>query len=96
MEKSRDILPDEFQAALFCENFDVRVRACARTWLRPHAQDNLMDIVPVGKLRSNFNFSLVHKRVLNFTNIVNDNDNIKQDMSIDVYGRKEKEEEEER
>jgi phosphoenolpyruvate carboxylase len=27
------------------------------------------------------------KRVLNFENVVNDDDNIKQDMSIDVYGR---------
>ncbi len=33
------------------------------------------------------------KRVLNFENVVNDDDNIKQDISIDVYGRAETEEE---
>jgi hypothetical protein len=91
------------------------------------------DIVPLGKIRTNFNFSLEDKRILvrqharvqaccsssiargappsahragqtaaravaaalppqNMENLVNDNDNIKQDMSIDVYGRKKAEE----
>lgn len=36
------------------------------------------DIVPLGKVRDNFNFSLDDKRVLNMTNVVNDDDNIKQ------------------
>lgn len=45
-------------------------------------------------MRSNFNFSLEDKRVLNFENVVDDSDNIKQDISIDVYGRKEKAEQE--
>lgn len=44
--------------------------------------------MPLGKLRSNFNVDLTYKRVLNMENIVNDADNIKQDISIDVYGRK--------
>ena len=51
------------------------------------------DIVPLGQLKTNFNFSTKDKRVLNFENEVNDDDNVKQDMSIDVYGRKEKDEE---
>ena len=34
-----------------------------------------------------FNFNLEHKRVLNHTFEPDDADNIKQDMSIDVYGR---------
>ena len=36
------------------------------------------DIVPLGKVRSNFNFSLDGKRVLNFENVVTDDDNVKQ------------------
>jgi hypothetical protein len=35
------------------------------------------------------------KRVVNMVNEVKDEDNIKQDMSIDVYGRKDAEEQEE-
>lgn len=52
------------------------------------------DIVPFEQVKSNFNYKTDNKRVLNFENIVTDEDNIKQDMSIDVYGRKEKAEEE--
>lgn len=52
-------------------------------------------IVPPGTSRSDWNFSLEFKRVLNFENVVTDDDNVKQDMSIDVYGRKKEEEEEE-
>lgn len=55
--------------------------------LRPACRD----IVPLGKVRSNWNFSLEDKRVLNFVNVVSDEDNIRQDLSIDVYGRKKKE-----
>ena len=48
--------------------------------------------MPLGQLKSNFNYSTADKRVLNADNIVNDDDNIKQDLSIDVYGRTAKEE----
>ena len=51
------------------------------------------DIVPLGQNKSNFNYNLDEKRVLNFENVVNDADNVKQDMSIDVYGRKQDEDE---
>lgn len=44
--------------------------------------------MPLGQTRTKFNFNLDEKRVLNFENEVSDDDNIKQDMSIDVYGRK--------
>ena len=47
--------------------------------------------MPLGQSKSNFNFNLDEKRVLNFENEVSDADNIKQDMSIDVYGRQEEE-----
>ncbi|KAG2489358.1 hypothetical protein HYH03_012188 [Edaphochlamys debaryana] len=86
--RKRDALPEGFKEAVWCDNYEYRCEAAVRTWLRPHAQDNLMDIVPLGKVRTNFNFSLEDKRVLNMENVVNDSDNIKQDMSIDVYGRK--------
>ncbi len=46
-------------------------------------------ILPFGAVRKDWNFSLQDKRVLNFENEVSDSDNIKQDISIDVYGRKE-------
>ena len=52
------------------------------------------DIVPLGRTKNSFNYSVDEKRVLNFENVVNDDDNIKQDISIDVYGRTEKQEEE--
>jgi hypothetical protein len=52
------------------------------------------DIVPLGRTKGKWNYSLDEKRVLNFENVVNDDDNIKQDLSIDVYGRAEKEEDE--
>lgn len=51
------------------------------------------DIVPLGQNKSNFNYNLDEKRVLNFENVVDDSDNVKQDMSIDVYGRKKDDEE---
>lgn len=50
------------------------------------------DIVPLGKARSQWNFCLEDKRVLNMVNVVSDEDNVKQDISIDVYGRQKKEE----
>ena len=36
------------------------------------------DIVPLGQLKSSFNYSTADKRVLNMDNVVNDDDNIKQ------------------
>ena len=51
--------------------------------------------MPLGRTKNSFNYSVDEKRVLNFENVVNDDDNIKQDISIDVYGRAEKLEEEE-
>jgi hypothetical protein len=50
------------------------------------------DIVPLGMVKSSFNYDTSDMRVLNMENVVRDDDNIKQDMSIDVYGRKQEEE----
>lgn len=35
-------LPAEFDAGVFCDNYEIRCDAAARTWMRPHAVDNLM------------------------------------------------------
>lgn len=92
-----DALPEEYRGAALCANWARRVEAAARTWQRPHAQDHLMDIAPLPakgakpKARGGFNFSLDDKRVLNSVNVVTDADNVKQDISIDVYGRAEAE-----
>ena len=48
--------------------------------------------MPLGVVRDNFNYNTEQKRVLNFEHVVSEADNIKQDLSIDVYGRAEKEE----
>ena len=85
--RDRATLPAAWGDAKFCEDWDARLGAVARTWARPHAVDNLMDIVPLGQTRGGWNTSTEDKRVLNFVNEVNDDDNIKQDISIDVYGR---------
>lgn len=45
-------------------------------------------------IRSDWNFNLEDKRILNMDYEVSDSDNIKQDISIDVYGRKDEEGEE--
>lgn len=47
------------------------------------------EIVPSGEVRDDFNHVTEgdNKRMLNVEHEVNDSDNIKQDMSIDVYGR---------
>ena len=52
-------------------------------------------LVPSGEVRNDFNLDTDgdNKRVLNVEHVVNDSDNIKQDMSIDVYGRGSKEDE---
>ena len=42
MAKDRSALPDTFAEGLFCEDFDFRCGASARTWQRSHAQDNLL------------------------------------------------------
>jgi hypothetical protein len=49
----------------------------------------MVQSIPVGQVKGGFNFQPnVHKRVLNAVSEVNDDDNVKQDISIDVYGRK--------
>lgn len=42
MSRDRSLLPEDWASARFCDEYDFRCGACARTWSRPHAQDNLM------------------------------------------------------
>ena len=51
--------------------------------------EKLQPELTLGDVRGgeDFDFNLEHKRVLNHTFEPDDADNIKQDMSIDVYGR---------
>ena len=42
MSKDRSILPETFSEGFFCEDFEFRCGASARTWQRSHAQDNLL------------------------------------------------------
>jgi phosphatidylinositol glycan class S len=89
LEQDVSALPREFSIGRFCEDFEFRAKCAARTWKRDHAVNNLMRLAPApGAVRSDFNFSLADKRIVNHVRNVTDADNIKQDLSIDVYGRK--------
>ena len=86
-------LPPAWSAAPLCDEWEARIGACARTWARPHAVDALMDLVPLGAIKDGWNSTAAdgaHKRVLGAVVEVKDDDNVKQDMSIDVYGRGDK------
>lgn len=41
LQRDKTKLPEEFQEATYCSEFDMRCAAAARTWNRPHAIDNL-------------------------------------------------------
>lgn len=40
--RDRARLPESFSDGVFCDEWAYRLEAAARTWQRPHAQDNLM------------------------------------------------------
>jgi phosphatidylinositol glycan class S len=42
LQRSKAVYPPEFADAAFCENYEARCDACARTWMRPHPMDNLL------------------------------------------------------
>ncbi|MGB7443164.1 MAG: hypothetical protein WA919_19025 [Coleofasciculaceae cyanobacterium] len=68
--------PTEFpQEAQFCDDFTERALAAARTYQsRQEAQSH----IPPGTNRSDFNYSIERKRVLNQTRVVRQEDDIKQ------------------
>lgn len=87
LKLDRSLLPPEFSVGQICDDFDFRIKCASRTWKRPHAVKNIRHLAPTGSVRSDFNFSLTDKRIINKEHVVTDADNIKQDLSIDVYGR---------
>jgi phosphatidylinositol glycan class S len=42
LTRDRTALPKELADGRFCDKWEARCEAAARTWTRPHAQDNLM------------------------------------------------------
>jgi hypothetical protein len=69
-------LPPEFPAhAQFCDEFDQRLMAAARTYkVRPASQA----VIPLGTTKADFNYSVERKRVLNSQRVVRVEDNVKQ------------------
>lgn len=69
-------IPADFPAnAQFCDEFEFRIIAAARTYkARPVAQT----IIPTGTVKADFNYSIDRKRVLNSQRIVRAEDNVKQ------------------
>lgn len=58
-----------------CDRFAERVAAATRTYKsRPQAKE----IIPLGTTKQDFNYSLERKRVLNNSNVVSAEDNVKQ------------------
>lgn len=62
-----------------------RSLAASRTFRRREEAKSL----EFNEMSDEYNFSVERKRILNHVVEVNDADNVKQDMSIDVYGREE-------
>lgn len=69
-------IPTEFPPeAQFCDSFSERVVAATRTYKsRPQAQA----YIPLGTIKSDLNYSLERKRILNAESVVRAEDNIKQ------------------
>lgn len=59
----------------FCDDFVDRVTAAARTYKR---RTSAQEIIPVGTTKTDFNFSVDRKRVLNSERIIKTEDNVKQ------------------
>ncbi len=68
--------PDNFPAnSQFCENFVEIMLAATRTYKnKPSAKD----FIPLGEEKSDFNYSVQRKRILNTVKKVSDDDNVKQ------------------
>ena len=71
-------IPKEFQSSgeiSLCDRFAERVAAATRTYKsRPEAKEH----IPLGSSKQDFNYSLERKRVLNSSNVVSVEDNVKQ------------------
>lgn len=70
--------PGEFpENAQFCDEFGERAIAAVRSYKVPSHESAKAEI-PLGTCRQDFNFSTERKRVLNMTNVVRTEDNVKQ------------------
>ena len=75
---------DGMESVTEAEEFVVRTLCAARTFRRRVEAKSVVDI---GNMRDNFNFDVTRKRILNEVYEPSFDDNVKQDKSIDVYGR---------
>ena len=75
---------NEGEKVAFADNFTERLYAAVRTFRR---SPEYAAMVPPGKIVDELNFNLEKKRILNEKWEPNFEDNVKQDMSIDVYDR---------
>lgn len=70
--------PREFpENAQFCDEFGERAIAAVRSYKVP-SHEKARTEIPLGTCRQDFNFSTERKRVLNMTNVVRTEDNVKQ------------------
>ncbi len=69
-------IPSQFPAGVqFCDDFAERTIAATRTY---KSRSEAKNHIPLGTKRDDFNYSLDRKRVLNATNVVRVEDNVKQ------------------
>jgi hypothetical protein len=69
-------IPSEFPDDVhLCDRFNERVIATARTY---KSRQTAKEYIPLGTLKSDFNYSTAQKRVLNADNVVRSEDNVKQ------------------
>lgn len=76
LSSAQPSLPDAFGfKARLADDFFSRTIAAARTYKqRPEAQSHIQ----LGEVKTDFNYSLTPKRVLNTLNVVQDEDNVRQ------------------
>ncbi|MEM9483079.1 MAG: hypothetical protein AAGA83_05245 [Cyanobacteria bacterium P01_F01_bin.116] len=68
-------LPEDVKGAQFCEGFVERVMAAARTY---QLKTDIQTQLPCGQTMTDVNFSTERKRILNASNRVSTEDNVKQ------------------
>ncbi len=69
-------IPSDFPAeSQFCDKFVERMLSASRTYQSKSSAQNYLEL---GAIKEDFNYSIERKRILNITNTVSDDDNIKQ------------------
>jgi hypothetical protein len=75
VDDSLQMPPDFPSESQFCEEFVERMLSASRTYQSKPSAQNYLEL---GTIKEDFNYSIERKRVLNLTNTVSDDDNIKQ------------------